>query len=563
MKPTNHRVLFTGDCSFLFGRDYRRPDERDGPYTAKVLDDYVDLLADSGVDTFLINASGQVPWYPSRNLPHVLDGYTRGDRAYVRPHFPPLDDTFSQEQLDQAINRQVAMLDRLLDLAEAGVDWIARQAARCRERGISPWVSLRMNDGHGANSWEGSYFNAPPQKEPRYRLSGTRLDPRRGVDPCGQLTNYEHPEVRDFYLRLVRELIEDYDFDGIELDWMREPLCCEPPASQEAIDAMTAWQSEIRGIARQRAARRGAPFFVGLRIPGRLSVLRTVGIDVAEMARQDLIDFIGPTNIWQTTWDVPYDRMRAELGDDVAIYGVIEDSPNWMFCRSADSDRQARRFVSTSPALMRGNAACKLATGADGIEFFNFRHRALSVADNPFGTDHPAAARYDAIHGIDDLDGLRGQPKHYCLSTSRNYWSPRFFERAEQLPAYVEPGCWKAFELGACAEPADCGLTLRAQVVIDRARSGPSDYERPELGISLNGSWPTFDGVQTDQLLLPSGFFTHHVAEYEAWEYALDLALLRDGWNEIVLFHTDDDCNPSPAFGGNPLRIVGLELAVS
>ena len=52
------------------------------------------------------------------------------------------------------------------------------------------------------------------------------------------------------------------------------------------------------------------------------------------------------------------------------------------------------------------------------------------------------------------------------------------------------------------------------------------------------------------------------MAEYEAWEYGLDLSLLRDGWNEIILYHSDDECDPSPAFGGNPVRVVGLELAV-
>ena len=99
-------------------------------------------------------------------------------------------------------------------------------------------------------------------------------------------------------------------------------------------------------------------------------------------------------------------------------------------------------------------------------------------------------------------------------------------------------------------------------MAIDRPRSGPSDCERPEPGVSLNGSWPTFDGTATDRLIMQSGFYTHHVAEYEAWEYELDLSLLRDGWNEIILIHSDDDCDPSPASGGNPLRVVGLELAV-
>lgn len=331
----------------------------------KVLDDHVDLLADSGVDTFLINANGQAPWYPSEALPSMLEGYTRGDRDFVRPHYPPLDETFSQEQLDCHLDRSTEMLDRFLDLVEAGVDWVAHLAAACRRRGVSPWGSVRMNDAHGANNWEGSYFNCPPQREPRLRLSGTRMDPRRGISRSLAVCNFEHREVRDYYFRLIRELVEDYDLDGLELDWLRMPLCCEPPASAEAIAAMLDWQRETRELTQGQAARRGEPYFLGLRVPCRLGVLRTVGLDVAEMARQGLIDFVGSSNFWQTSWDVPYDQIRAELGDDVAIYGVVEDAPNWMFARSPETGQQSYRLLSTSEELIRGNAAGKLAMGVE------------------------------------------------------------------------------------------------------------------------------------------------------------------------------------------------------
>lgn len=61
MKPTDHRILYNGDCNYLFASDYRRPEDRHGPYTAQVLEDHVDLLADRGVDTFLINRTSSIP----------------------------------------------------------------------------------------------------------------------------------------------------------------------------------------------------------------------------------------------------------------------------------------------------------------------------------------------------------------------------------------------------------------------------------------------------------------------------------------------------------------------
>ena len=559
MKPANHRILFTGDCNYLFASDYRHPADRSGPYTALVLEDHIDLLADSGVDTFLINPNGQVPWYPSGALPSILEGYTRGNRDFVRPHYPPVDKTFTQEQLDHHLDTDTAMLDRYLDLVEAGIDWVAHMAAACRRRGVSAWASVRMNDGHGGYSWEGSYLNCPPQREPRFRLSGTRMDPRRGINPYTTVCNFEHQEVRDYYFHLIRELVEEYDFDGLELDWLRMPLCCEPPASNQTIEVMTDWQRQIRDLTEQQAARRGKPYFLGLRIPSRLGVLRTVGLDVAAMAREGIIDFVGLSNSWQTTWDVPYDRIRCELGDDVAVYGVIEDAPNWMFARAGETGRQGYRLLSTSEELIRGNAAGKLAMGVDGVEFFNFF---CSDAEGVHGSAALGSARYTAIRHVDDLEFLRGRPKHYALATSYNYWALPFFERAEQLPASIEPAARKAFGLAMCAEPADSGLELRAQVIVDRARSGSPAAQKPELGVSLNDSWPTFEGEPTDTLLFPTGAYTHHVPEYQAWDYRLDLADIREGWNEVIVYHGQDEFDPRPGPVADPIRIVGLELAV-
>jgi hypothetical protein len=130
------------------------------------------------------------------------------------------------------------------------------------------------------------------------------------------------------------------------------------------------------------------------------------------------------------------------------------------------------------------------------------------------------------------------------------------------LPVYVEPGGWKSFRISLCAEPLDAGLELTAQIILDPAYPGDTSSSAPQLGISLNGSWPTFDGKISDRLLIRTGDYTHHLPQHEAWNYQLDLALLRDGWNEIVLYHNKEHHNPLPGQSGAPLRIVGVELAV-
>src|SRR5262245_22982814 len=151
----------------------------------------------SGVDTYLANPNAQVPWYPSKRLPSILKGYRRGDREFFRGHFSP---NLSKKVLEERLDDQVRFLNRYLDLAEAGVDWVAEIAKACRQRRVAPWLSIRMNDLHGANSWEHSYMNCALQKDPRYRLSGRQINPRDGIDIKLQALDYGHREVRDYMM---------------------------------------------------------------------------------------------------------------------------------------------------------------------------------------------------------------------------------------------------------------------------------------------------------------------------------------------------------------------------
>ena len=364
--PAN-RKLFNGDCTYLFTDTYvKTPGEK---FDKKIIHDYLNRLADNGVDTYLANTNAQIPWYPSKRTRNIITGYKRGDKEFVRGQFRP---GLPADRLETAMATDLRLLSRYLDLQEAGVDWLAEVSKICRQRKMSPWFSIRMNDMHGANSWEKSYMNSDLQKNPRFRLSGKNPNPKLGVNRMEQPLDYSHREVRDYMLLQMREVIEDYDFEGLELDWLRCPYCCEVPASQANIDMMTSWIGEIRALTQKRAAETGRPYRLGLRLPCRLGLLKTIGLDIPAIARAGLIDFVGFSNFWQTSWDVPYESLRRELGDKVAIYGVVEDAPNWLFARDESGKNSSYRLLSASPELLRGNAAGKLVQGVDGIEFFNF-----------------------------------------------------------------------------------------------------------------------------------------------------------------------------------------------
>lgn len=551
MDTTNHRTLFTGDVNYLFARNCH-PQQADR-YDASVIRAQVDLLADSGVDTYLVNVNGQLPWYPSKALDNVITGYTRGDRNFVRSIYPALDETFTQAQLDQRLGTATAMLDRYLDLVEDGIDWAAEAAAACHARGVSPWLSVRMNDAHGGNSWDTCYMNCPPQRDAANRLEGKPLNPNDPETGSQAVCDFSKPVVRDYYLTLIREVVEDYDFNGIELDWLRMPYCMNPPASPAEIELMLDWMREVRKITIAKAEKTGKAFPLGLRIPAQIGALKTHGLDVIAMAEQGLIDFVSPSNFWQTTWDIPYDRLRAKLGHKVAIYGVIEGAPNWLYVAGPDRTGSAYRLLPCSESWTRGNAASKLAMGVDGIAFYNFH---CADAKGVHSSAGKRSANYDAIEGISQLDDLRGKPKQYTLSTGFTLWSPQFFETAAQLPAFVEQNDYTEFQLSMCREPSPESLELIVQILIDKTT------EPPPLGVSLNGSWPEFSFELSDELLEPVSQLTHHLPERIGMNFKVDASRIEEGMNVLRVYNGGGamhayQTDPTPA-----VRILSVELVV-
>jgi len=338
----------------------------------------------------------------------------------------------------------------------------------------------------------------------------------------------------------MKDVVENYDYEGLELDWWRNPLCCEPNATPETIAMMNAWFREVRALTARRAKQTGRPFPFGFRMPGRLDALKSIGIDVVTLCREGTLDFVCPSNFWRTSWDMPHDELRRQLGDRVAIYGVIEDGVNQLATTApALSLTHEMRYTSASRELMTANAAGKLALGADGIECYNF-----------FCTDQAGttgvACDYTTLRDLHRLDSLRGRPKHYTFSDQGTRFVQIPFERVPQLPVVLERGWIRSFTLPMCAEPADRGLELVIQVVV---KAGDTFAELP---VAINGCWPQRVHTRSDRLLFPCGSFTHHAPAHRGCDFKFPVSLVREGWNEITVENGGDQT----------ITVVAIELAI-
>ena len=561
MKPTQNSNLYNADCNTYFynyrkgTNAWQKVGSRNGKFSPKAIHAFVDLLARSGVDTLVYNPSTQRAWWPSKTTPTAWDGYQRGKASYFYGHV--LGQSMTTDQIESFLKNMGALLDGYLDLTESGIDLLAETSKACRQKKISPWLSIRMNDMHGSNSLEGSFMNCPLLAHEEFRLKGynvnTKENPRRNL----QALNYEKREVRDYMFTMIRELVEDYDFEGMELDWTRHMFCCNPIASQKTIDMVTEWHGEIARLCRKKAKATGRPYYLGVRCAANFDQQRHIGLDVVAMAREGFLDFVCPTRAgWTSTWDLDYGRMRELFGENVVLYGVIEGAPNTLpACTPKHKDIHSMRYLPASAAMIHGNAANKLAMGADGIETFNFFCTDGHHADE---TALQFQADYPALKNIDNLEKLRGRQKFYSFSAGFEWGGVRtILEADEYLPQYFEPTTQRRFRIPMCAEPK--GMELTIQLILEKPAT---DTKLPDVGVSFNESWPNWNAHPTDELLANIGNLTHHVSRNTALNFRFPATAIREGWNDLIVACGGNDPGEPAKRREQAVKVVGIDLLV-
>lgn len=554
MKLNNKNLLNADSCAFFYSPEVWQPEG--GPYSPKAIENQIKLIADSGIDTYIINPNTQMPWYPSKHRDYVFKGYQRGDREFFRGH--GICQGTDPDKMDAFLDQTVAFANLYLDLKEQGIDWFEETERACRRCGIAPWISIRMNDTHGGNIPELSYMNAEIfKRDPSIRLNKPCIYPwdsnhRYAFD-------YSQQRVRDYMFDMIKECVEEYSYEGLELDFLRDPILLSPVASKEDTEMITSWIAGIRRLTIKKSQKTGRPFPLGIRSCGHLNLMRDMGLDIRALAKKGLIDFASFSNFWQTSWDMDYTELRKELGEEITLYGVIEGGPNWLKTKAESSHldgfvdiyhNSGDRLMNYEREMIRGNAAGKLVLGADGIELFN----------NFFSWDtkrFPMAPAYDALRFLYDLDYLRGKEKHYCLSTQyRSPYTTVPFETVETLPELIEPDTRRGFRIPMCREPLDEGLRLIVQVICEKKD------EEPKLGITFNNNWPDFNGIKTSKLLFPCGIYTDITDNCAAYNFEVDPSLLKDGYNHICVFNGEKQTSDQESRWKNIIRVLSVEAAI-
>lgn len=418
------------------------------------IDRYVDDVADAGVTVFLCNTNARRTNYRSRAWEAFWDGYDplgADDQPFLAP-VPPAQ--------TPAYRRGIG---NMLKVHEEGVDYPARMIARCRQRNMSPWISLRMNDCHENDvpnhPFHGSFWVKNPQLR-RQNCTGyfaTCLD-------------FSQREVRDYYMALIAETLERYDVDGLELDFMREPYVFSADKEQEGAPLLTAWLREVRQRTNEAAVKRGHPIRLGVRAPSRPETALGMGLDAVAWAQEGLIDLLVVTPRWATLeFDMAIPEWRQQLGKTkVTLVGGLEALYRPMPGGPAE-------YV--SPELAHGAASLVLADGADAVYLFNY-----------FPGVMPKPVYQDTLRAMTSLASLQEVPRTIGV-TYRDIIAPGESYQAP-LPAQ---GKEASFTMKLGSEPPK---NWRREVVIGVAAEAGEPPSRPL--VSMDGD--PCDFVEPDEV---------------------------------------------------------------
>lgn len=235
----------------------------------------------------------------------------------------------------------------------------------CRRNKIEVFCSMRMNDTHdGKNKL---LFSTLKKNHPEYLNGSEEEPPKYGVWTA---VDYAHPEIRDLRVRMFQEACENYDLDGIELDYWRHPVFFKSHARGAAVrpeerDMMTDMMRRIRRMTEEVGLKRGRPILVAVRVPDSVGYCRAIGLDLARWLEEGLVDILIPGGYFRLD---PWETSVA-LGHkhDVPVYPSLDESR--MKCRWPDKDEAAK--VRNLPACYRARAAEAWDSGADGVYMFN------------------------------------------------------------------------------------------------------------------------------------------------------------------------------------------------
>jgi len=238
---------------------------------------------------------------------------------------------------------------------------------RGHQLGLHVYGSLRMNDNH---------FNGA-QLSDLQTLHHTELTRLRQEHPewlLGADTeewfalswNMAVYQVRENRFQHLRELCQNFAWDGVELDWQRHPFHFPDDQGYRLRYLLTDFMRAARQLADEISQQRGEPFYLAARVAGSIEGCHRIGYDVETWTGEKLVDILIPAGAAGTDPAIEVDAFRSLCStNDIALYpGFDGGVPGPATGPEDENTRHNMRTKATALGYHR--------QGATGIYAFNW-----------------------------------------------------------------------------------------------------------------------------------------------------------------------------------------------
>jgi hypothetical protein len=251
---------------------------------------------------------------------------------------------------------------RMVDNLQAGGDPLKDALESVRRLHKAFVVSFRMNDNHYVNEESFPTHDNFWRGHPEFRLG--QANARLG--DTAPLFDYMFPPVRNFYFSVLKELCENYEVDGVELDFERAPRFFHDRDLGRGRAVMTEHMGRIRAMLDQVGAKRGKHLSLSVRVMQTVEQNLQIGADVMAWDAAGWLDGIVVSPSYIHTVDTGIEGFVARR-KHARIYGEL----NFVHVQLAGTGHNAQERRYLTAETYRAATLSFLERGADGVSFFN------------------------------------------------------------------------------------------------------------------------------------------------------------------------------------------------
>jgi len=227
---------------------------------------------------------------------------------------------------------------------DQGIDWIDELVKETRNRKLEVFWNHRISETYSRDS-----DNPLRKVHPDWFIKSWYYQ---------GLWNLAAPEVRQYKVDFLKELLERYEFDGIQLDFARHIPCLPVGRQWELRDNVTEFVYMVRKMMLEMEKKLGRPLLLAARVPETLEGCRIDGFDIEKWSEMNLVDI--------------FTMGSRSLEVDVAGYRRITSGHNIKLQPCWDDHHSTDAYRCPPIEIFRGIFGNWWQQGVDGIMIFNW-----------------------------------------------------------------------------------------------------------------------------------------------------------------------------------------------